>query len=62
MRKLIYEDINLKTKVSYEIHRWGTSRSDVKYLVFETDRDGNRKFVGEFSEEEAYKLVRVKCK
>ena len=64
MKKLIYEDINLKTHFLYEIYSYNTGLriSDLKYYVYEVDPDGQRTFIGEFTEDEAYKFVREKCR
>lgn len=62
MKTLIYEDINLRTKYSYSIYRCGYNLSEMRYLVYECDPDGHRTFIGEFSEDKAYALVREKCK
>jgi hypothetical protein len=62
MKKLIYENINLETKCSYSIYRSGHSLSEMRYLVYECDPDGRTTLLGEFSEDEAYALVRTKCK
>ena len=61
MKKLIREDINLETKFSYEIYRCGTCESEIRHMVYEINPDGERKYVGEFSEDDAYKFVREKC-
>lgn len=62
MNTLIYEDINLTTKYSYSIYRYGFSLSDMRYRVYETDPDGHTTYIGEFSKDEAYKFVKEKCK
>lgn len=61
MKKLIYEDINLKTHFTYEIYSSGYRLTELKYLVYECDQDGNRKFIRGFnSYDEARSFVRMK--
>lgn len=60
--KLIYENINTESKYSYSIYRRGYRLSEMTYLVYECDPDGHKVFLGEFSESEAFALVREKCK
>lgn len=60
--KLIYENINLKTGYSYSVYRRGDRLSELTYLVYECDPNGNKTFIGEFSEREALALVSKKCK
>lgn len=59
---LIYEDINLKTGYSYAVYRRGLRLSEARYLVYEQDPEGQRKFIGEFPKREALALVTEKCK
>lgn len=57
--KLLYEDINLKTKYSYAIYKtWNN-----EYVVYECDPDGHRVYIGTYNDyDDAYKLIKQKCK
>lgn len=59
---LIYENINLNTKYSYSVHRYGLRLSEARYFVYECDPDGHTKCIGEFPKREALALVTEKCK
>ena len=62
MKKLMYEDVNLKTGFSYSIYRYSSS-SKTLYLVYECDQDGNMKCIEEVNScDKALTFVRNKCK
>ena len=62
MKKLVYEDINLKTHFAYKIYSCGYSLSELKYLVYEYNADGRLRSVAEYtSYDNARKLVSKKC-
>lgn len=62
MKKLVYEDINLKTHFAYAIYKHGYSSNELKYVVYECDPDGNMRVIGEYkSYDKALSFVRNKC-